>query len=208
MFSLISGFYRWLTEREERKLIIVGVDNAGKTTTLEQLKRNYTGKGMEPGRIPPTVGLNVGRIAMDHVDAVFWDVGGQIALRELWSSYYEDCNGIVFVVDSGDEKRMRNDVATALRQVLSDRRLAHKPLAFLCNKHDLPNAMPASEVQEVVGLPEQIDRPMKVFSVSALKNEGIDDAMHWLLREANSTNSSCIGSTEAAADSAAAAAAE
>ncbi|EER08613.1 ADP-ribosylation factor protein, putative [Perkinsus marinus ATCC 50983] len=188
MFSLISGFYRWLTEREERKLIIVGVDNAGKTTTLEQLKRNHTGKGMELERIPPTVGLNVGRITMDHVDAVFWDVGGQIALRELWSSYYEDCNGIVFVVDSADEKRMRNDVDTAA-QVLSDRRLAHKPLALLCNKHDLPDALPSVEVEDMLGLSEQMDRPLKVFSVSALKNEGLEDAIHWLLREAsNSTN--------------------
>ena len=58
MLSLLWGMWDWLFQKEERKLVIVGIDNAGKSTTLEQLKLKYTGKGMDLSKIPPTIGLN------------------------------------------------------------------------------------------------------------------------------------------------------
>jgi ADP-ribosylation factor related protein 1 len=58
MLSLLFGLWDWFFKRDERKLIIVGIDNAGKSTTLEQLKKMYTGKGMDLDKIPPTIGLN------------------------------------------------------------------------------------------------------------------------------------------------------
>ena len=58
MLSLLYGLWEWLFRKEERKIVIVGVDNAGKSTTLEQLKKQYTGKGMDLEKIPPTIGLN------------------------------------------------------------------------------------------------------------------------------------------------------
>jgi ADP-ribosylation factor related protein 1 len=58
MLSIIFAFWEWLFRKEERKLIIIGVDNAGKSTLLEQIRKQYTGKGMDLDKIPPTIGLN------------------------------------------------------------------------------------------------------------------------------------------------------
>jgi ADP-ribosylation factor related protein 1 len=62
MFSLLFAFWEWIFRKEERKLILVGLDNAGKSTTLESLRKHFTGMGMDLDKIPPTIGLN----SMNH----------------------------------------------------------------------------------------------------------------------------------------------
>lgn len=75
-------------------MVLLGVDNAGKTTTLEQLKALFGLKAMQPDRIPPTIGFNIGRIQIDHVVAVFWDLGGQASFRSVWHNYYPEVQGL------------------------------------------------------------------------------------------------------------------
>ena len=78
----------------------------GKTTLLERLKTNYTGfPGLEPEKVLPTVGLNVGRLKALNADFMFWDLGGQSGLRSIWDKYYSDSHAILFVVDSSDPQR-------------------------------------------------------------------------------------------------------
>ena len=38
MYSLCSGFYRWYNEKIEYKMVIIGLDKAGKTSFLELIK--------------------------------------------------------------------------------------------------------------------------------------------------------------------------
>ena len=146
MLSLFWGFWEWLFRKEERKLIIVGVDNAGKSTTLEQLKKSFTGKGMDLDKIPPTIGLNIGRFQVNGVIAICWDVGGQLGLRQLWSNYFEEVDGIIFVMDSSDQSRFAES-ATALETALSHGSLKCKPLLFLANKHDIPASKSIDELK-------------------------------------------------------------
>lgn len=86
MFSLLHGLWRYLTQKDEFFVVIVGLDNAGKTTFLEQTKIQFTSgyKGMNLSRITTTVGLNVGMIQLSGVRINFWDLGGQGDLRTLW----------------------------------------------------------------------------------------------------------------------------
>jgi ADP-ribosylation factor related protein 1 len=74
MYTLLSGLYKYLTQKDEYFILIVGLDNSGKTTYLEQVKtkfnKNY--KMMNPNKITTTVGCNIGKIDIGHVRLNFW----------------------------------------------------------------------------------------------------------------------------------------
>ena len=128
MFSLLYGFWEYLTRKEELRILILGLDKAGrssilqdfaltmsmwlmscgagKTTLLERLKTTYTDlPGLDADKILPTVGLNVGRLEALKSSLMFWDLGGQTGLRSIWDKYYADSHAILFVVDSSAPDR-------------------------------------------------------------------------------------------------------
>ncbi|THC92204.1 hypothetical protein EYZ11_008331 [Aspergillus tanneri] len=91
----------------EYSVLLLGLDNAGKTTLLSQIKALYQPRpdgapSPNPGKTVPTVGQNVTTISLPDMYLKIWDVGGQISMRNLWQSYYSSCHAIVFVVDSSD----------------------------------------------------------------------------------------------------------
>lgn len=183
MLSLLFGFWEWLFRKEERKLIIVGVDNAGKSTTLEQLRRHFTGKGMDLDKIPPTIGLNIARFQVNGVIAICWDVGGQLGLRQLWANYFEEVDGIIFVADSSDKERF-SESSSALASALSNSSLTKKPLLFLANKQDKPESVTLDEVKDAFNLDNVSDRPVRILKCSARLNEGLEEGIKWVVDEA------------------------
>jgi ADP-ribosylation factor related protein 1 len=187
MLSLFWGIWEWFFRKEERKLIIVGVDNAGKSTTLEQLKKQYTGKGMDLERIPPTIGLNIGRFQVDGVIAICWDVGGQLGLRQLWKNYFEEVDGIIFVMDSSDSSRFEES-SSALQSALENPSLDGKPLLFLANKKDVQGSASVEDLSGIFKLSEIKDRSLKTLSCSARNNEGLQEGITWIVGEAVSFN--------------------
>ena len=38
--------------------------------------------------------------------SLFWDLGGQQILRTIWKKYYQECHGIIYVVDVTDDSRL------------------------------------------------------------------------------------------------------
>lgn len=88
-------------------MLLLGLDNAGKSTLLSQIKALYLPQpegapAPNPGKTVPTVGQNVATVSLPDMYLKIWDVGGQISMRGLWQSYYTSCHAIVFVVDSAD----------------------------------------------------------------------------------------------------------
>ena len=54
-------------------------------SVLERLKAIFAGmEALAPAKIPPTVGLNIGRMRINRTQITFWDLGGQSSLRSLW----------------------------------------------------------------------------------------------------------------------------
>ncbi|GJN41028.1 hypothetical protein PR202_gn00350 [Eleusine coracana subsp. coracana] len=79
MFSLFYGLWKYMFHKDELRVLILGVDKAGKTTLLEKLKSIYLkGEGLPLDRVVPTIGLNIGRIEDANAKLVFWDLGGQV----------------------------------------------------------------------------------------------------------------------------------
>jgi ADP-ribosylation factor related protein 1 len=72
-------------------VLILGLDNAGKTTFLESAKTRFNRdhKGANLAKITTTVGLNIGKIDTNGVRLNFWDLGGQEELQALWDKYYQ-----------------------------------------------------------------------------------------------------------------------
>ncbi|KIH94405.1 hypothetical protein SPBR_06129 [Sporothrix brasiliensis 5110] len=105
MYHLAKGLYMLATSKEEYSVILLGLDNAGKTTFHEQVKALFSPD--QPAAPPklqtvPTVGQNVSTITLPDMYMKLWDVGGQLSLRKLWQSYYQSCHAIVFIIDSTD----------------------------------------------------------------------------------------------------------
>lgn len=87
----------------EYSVLLLGLDNAGKTTLHSQIKSIYLPSHPLPAlKTVPTVGQNVATITLPDMYLKIWDVGGQHSLRKLWESYYASCHAIVFILDSTD----------------------------------------------------------------------------------------------------------
>ncbi|OAX77880.1 hypothetical protein ACJ72_07815 [Emergomyces africanus] len=109
MYNLAKSIYFYATSKEEYSVLLLGLDNAGKTTLLNQIKAlflptdsNNASPQPLPGKTVPTVGQNVATIPLPDMYLKIWDIGGQISMRGLWQSYYSSCHAIIFVVDSAD----------------------------------------------------------------------------------------------------------
>lgn len=92
LFSRVKG--------QECKILMLGLDGAGKTTIL------YNMKSGDVVNTIPTIGFNVEMLKFDKMQFMVWDVGGQSKIRALWKHYYDKTRGIIFVVDSADEERI------------------------------------------------------------------------------------------------------
>merc|ERR1719409_1439987 len=98
------------------RILIVGLDGAGKTTILHQLKVG------EVVNTIPTVGFNVETVHYKNIDFDVWDVGGQDKMRPLWKHYYKNARGLVFVVDSNNADRLQ-EARAELDQLLNEEEL-------------------------------------------------------------------------------------
>lgn len=75
-------------------------------------------------------------------------MGGQKSLRSYWRNYFEQTDGLVWVVDSADRRRLE-DTAAELASLLKEERLAGATLLVLANKQDMPGALPPGEIEQV-----------------------------------------------------------
>ena len=83
------------------QIIIVGLDNSGKSTMINFLKPSkYTQQEVEA-----TVGFKLETFIKNNVKFTCFDMSGQSKYRTLWGNYYQDCEAIIFVVDAADELR-------------------------------------------------------------------------------------------------------
>ncbi|XP_017351949.1 ADP-ribosylation factor 4 isoform X1 [Ictalurus punctatus] len=155
------------------RLLMVGLDAAGKTTVLYKLKLG------EVVTTIPTIGFNVETVEYKNISFTVWDVGGQNVIRPLWRHYYQNTMGLIFVVDSSDRERVQ-EAALELQMMLEEDALRDAAVLVLANKQDLPNAMPFHEMTERLRLHALKGRPWYVQSTCATKGTGLYEGLDWL----------------------------
>jgi len=160
---------------KERRILILGLDAAGKTTIVYKLKL-----GLVVTTIP-TIGFNVENVQYKNINFTVWDIGGQDKIRPLWRHYYEHTDAMIWVVDSNDRERMVEAGAT-LQKVLKDDLLQKIPLLVYANKQDLPDALSIAEISEVLNMQQFKQRSWFIQSTSATTGDGLYEGLDWLAK--------------------------
>lgn len=204
MFSLIYNLWRTIFRKEEFQVVLLGLDNAGKTTFLEQAKIQFTPgySGVNLSRITSTVGLNIGRLDTAGVRVNFWDLGGQRELQCLWDKYYSESHAVIYIVDSDDPGRLEDSKA-AYDKMITNETLKGVPILLVANKMDSPTALSLSRIKQIfqsdIAIPTSSSstnsqdlqnqfasnnshtlRDWHVVAVSALKGDGISESINWI----------------------------
>ena len=107
-------------------------------------------------------GFNVETVEYKNISFTVWDVGGQDKIRPLWRHYFQNTQGLIFVVDSNDRDRA-GEARDELHRMLKEDELHDAVLLVFANKQDLPNAMSAAEITDKVRY-SQIQHPFISFS--------------------------------------------
>ncbi|KAJ9632075.1 ADP-ribosylation factor protein 3 [Taxawa tesnikishii (nom. ined.)] len=186
----------------EYSILVLGLDNAGKTTLLEQIKAIYSPHLHPNLKTVPTVGQNVSTVDLPDMYLKIWDVGGQHSLRGLWQSYYSSCHAIVFVIDSTDvgdadierlskgeydeEEGRLGECKLVLEDVLQNEDTEGVPLLVLANKQDREDCVEVVTIKE--GLVRKVIegekggsvRDSRVLPLSALTGTGVKEAVEWV----------------------------
>merc|ERR1711936_298507 len=181
----ISSLFNQLFGKKEMRILMVGLDAAGKTTILYKLKLG------EIVTTIPTIGFNVETVEYKNISFTVWDVGGQDKIRPLWRHYYQNTQGIIFVVDSNDRERIDdssgsdNSAKEELHRMLAEDELRDAVVLVFANKQDLPNAMSVNEVTEKLGLNQLRNRQWYIQSTCATTGDGLYEGLDWLSNTLN-----------------------
>ncbi|XP_022133335.1 ADP-ribosylation factor 2-like [Momordica charantia] len=169
----ISRLVRMLFAKKEMRILMVGLDAAGKTTILYKLKLG------EIVTTIPTIGFNVETVEYKNVSFTVWDVGGQDKIRPLWRHYFQNTQGLIFVVDSNDKERI-SEARDELHRMLSEHELVDATVLVFANKQDLPNAMTVAEITDKLGLHSLRNRRWYIQATCATSGQGLYEGLDWL----------------------------
>lgn len=206
VLSFSTLFDKLLTSfggHKEYRILMLGLDAAGKTTVLYKLKvrLKWTDEyglfdkvssfltscliflkiSQQLGELVttiPTIGFNVETVQYKNIEFTVWDVGGQHKIRRLWRHYYQGSQGLIFVVDSNDVDRLE-EAAEELHALLADDALRDAVVLVLANKQDLPHAVSVTEMGEKLRL-RNLRHQWYVQPCSAASGNGLYEGLDWL----------------------------
>ncbi|KAF0743479.1 hypothetical protein AaE_008535 [Aphanomyces astaci] len=158
-----------------RKIYMVGLANAGKTSTL------YKFKFHEATATVPTIGFNVETFKYNKILFTAWDFSGREQLRALWRYYFDNTTAVIFVVDS-TSKVLLQEAAEVLHGLFQVEELHDVPFLVLLNKQDVENCMSVDELTDGLRLGSIVSHRWHVQPCSAHSGEGLYEGMDWLCR--------------------------
>ena len=172
--GLLSILKKMKKDESEARILMLGLDNAGKTTVLKKLSEE------DITNIMPTQGFNIKSVVQDGFKLNVWDIGGQQSIRPYWSNYFESSDALVYVVDSSDERRLEES-SMELKNLIAEDKLSGIPLLVFANKQDLLQAVGADDIAEKLALKDITDRTWNIQACSAKNGDGLSEGMEWLV---------------------------
>ncbi|XP_070998239.1 ADP-ribosylation factor-like protein 13B isoform X4 [Oncorhynchus clarkii lewisi] len=169
--------------RRKITLVMVGLDNAGKTATVRGIQ------GESPEDVAPTVGFSKVDLKQGKFEVTIFDLGGGKRIRGIWKNYYSESYGVVFVVDSSDVQRIQ-ETRDTMAEVLRHPRISGKPVLVLANKQDRDGALAEADIIENLSLEKlvnenkclcQIEPCSAVLGYGKKGDKSIRNGLNWLL---------------------------
>ncbi|NXS99412.1 ARL14 protein, partial [Jacana jacana] len=160
---------------KQANILMLGLDSAGKSTLL------YKFKYSDAFLTTPTIGFNVDMIETEKdFTLTVWDVGGQQKMRQVWCNFLENTDGLMYVVDSSDKRRLEES-KKEFELILKNESIRRVPVVMLANKQDLPGALNAEEVTRRFHMKKYCsDRNWYVQPCCAITGEGLAEALQRL----------------------------
>ena len=159
MGNLLSNFWNRLSKfskgEHEFKIIIIGMNNAGKTTILYKLALD------EVIVTEATIGSNVEEVQHKNIKLQVWDLGGQENLRSAWDAYYQSTDAIIYVIDSADDSQIQDSRAEFVN-MLNHNELRDAVVLIFANKADMPTARSVEELNDTFGFDSVTTHEVKI----------------------------------------------
>lgn len=174
MGVILSRILGGIRVKKDVRILILGLDGAGKTTILYRFKLGNVVTTI------PTVGFNVETVKHKNITLQVWDLGGQTSIRPYWRCYYSNAAVIVFVIDSTDRERL-NISRDELNSMLFEEELKDSALLVIANKQDLPGALSEAEIAEALDLASLVDRTWAVHKCCATTGQGMSQILDWIV---------------------------
>ncbi|XP_054258695.1 ADP-ribosylation factor-like protein 2 isoform X2 [Macrosteles quadrilineatus] len=201
--GLLTVIKKMKQKEKEMRILMLGLDNAGKTTILKRIN------GEEIDTISPTLGFNIKTLEHKGYQLNIWDVGGQKSLRSYWRNYFESTDGLIWVVDSADKRRLedcKRELYTLLQEegkksgssktdeggdthledpteFLNIERLLGATLLVFANKQDLPGSLTSEEIKTVVELDSIKSHHWRILPCSAVTGDNLVVGIDWLVSD-------------------------
>lgn len=166
--------FLWNSFQSESSILVLGLDNAGKTAILYTLQL-----GEAITHTVPTLGFNVEEVSIGKVNIKIFDIGGQDSIRALWPHYFPSTSGVAFVIDANDIDRIEQ-ARNELHALFSSKDLVGKPFLILLNKQDLPQAKRKEEMIDILQLKQVTSSPWHIQECVATKNDQLTTGFLWL----------------------------
>ncbi|KAH6563968.1 hypothetical protein BASA50_003758 [Batrachochytrium salamandrivorans] len=173
--GLLTILKKLKAKEKETRILMLGLDNAGKTTILKRIN------GEDISTISPTLGFNIQTIEHKGYKLNIWDVGGQKSIRSYWRNYFEQTDGLVWVVDSADRPDRMEDCKRELKELLKEERLAGASLLIFANKQDLSTALTFKEIAEMLDLNSILTHHWHIEGCSAVTGGNLLNGIDWIV---------------------------
>ena len=164
----------------EIKVLFIGLDGAGKTSIITKLKGLESGERFE---IFPIAFLNCARITFNNKKFNCIEVSGLKRYLKVWKNFYNEVDGIIFVIDGTDVGRMH--LIKGLINDLDNNLEKNIPVVFMVNKQDIVDkSLNVEQVKNII----EIDRMATDFNWHIVKSvsytgEGINEAFDYIQTE-------------------------